>query len=113
MIRKLKFENGVHEMQINYISGFNYLNLTSATINKTEYDKGIISVEMKLLNDFRVFTLYSHLIPGTNKLDCFDLLQCTANIPTLLNEKFHTLKCVIPEYLIDDSIEIEMAFEIE
>ena len=113
MIKKIKFEHGVHEMQIHNISGFKYLNLTSATINKNEYGKEITSVEMQLQSDRRAFTMHSNLIPGTNKLDCFDLLRCAYNIPALVNENFHTLKCLIPKKLIDDSIDIEMEFEIE
>jgi hypothetical protein len=113
MVKKVKFENGVREVQIINSSGFNYLNLTSATINKGKYGEEIPSVEMILLNDRTMLTSYSNLIPGTNKLNCFDLLQTAANIPALVNEKFHTLKCVLPAYIIDDSIEIELAFEIE
>ena len=112
MIKKIKFEHGIHEMQIRNISGFKYLNLTSATINKNEYGKEITSVEMQLQSDRRVFTLHSNLIPGTNKLNCFDLLRCAYNIPALVNENFHTLKCLIPKRLIDDSIDIAMEFEI-
>lgn len=109
----LIFEKGIHELQINCSSGFNYLNLVSANINKREYYKGIPSVEMILLNDKSMFTSYSNLIPGTNTLNCFDLLLTASNNPALVNEKYHTLKCVIPKTGIDESIKIELLFEFE
>lgn len=113
MIEKVKLENGVHEVQMNNSNGFKYLNLTSAQITGTEYFKEIPSVEMILLNDQVMFTCYSNLIPGTNSLNCFELLLTAANIPALMNEKFHTLTCRLPEQVINKSIAIDLEFEIE
>lgn len=113
MIKNVKFEKGVREVEINYNPGFRSLHLIAASIDKAESVKGIPSVEMILLNDRTQFVSYSNLIPGTNQLNCFDLLQTAANIPALIHEKFHTLKCVLPDSMINDSIEIELAFEID
>lgn len=74
MLKKVKFENGVREVQISNSSGFNYLNLTSATISKVKYGEEVPTVEMIILNDRKIFTLCSNLIPVTNKLYCFYLL---------------------------------------
>jgi hypothetical protein len=46
MLKKVKFENGVREVQISNSSGFNYLNLTSATISKVKYGEEVPTVEM-------------------------------------------------------------------
>ena len=112
MIKRVKLGNGVYQVQINRFKSFNYLKLISAQITGDGYFKGVPSVEMILLNDKVMFTSFSNLIPRTNTLNCFDLLLTASNNPTLIHEKFHTLKCKFPENSIDESIEIELMFDI-
>jgi hypothetical protein len=112
MRKKARFENGVQEIQIVHDSGFKYLNLISAVIDKVEDAKDIPSVELILTNDKAMFTSYSNWVPGTNNLDCFDLLLTASNNPALSNETFHTLKCVVPGNAYDADAVIEMEFEI-
>jgi hypothetical protein len=113
MKKKIKFENGIQEIQINQEGGFKYLNLISATINKVRNVKDIPSIELILSNDKAMFTSYSNLVQGTNNLNCFDLLLTAANNPAFSNEIFHTLKCVVPDNLYHADIVIDMEFEIE
>lgn len=113
MRKKVKFENGIQEIQINQDAGFKHLNLIYAIINKVEGRKVIPSVELILISDKAMFTSYSNLVPGTNNLNCFDLLLTATNNPALSNETFHTLKCVVPDNVYDADVVIDMEFEIE
>jgi len=113
MRKKVKFENGIQEIQINQDAGFKHLSLISAIINKVDDLKVKPSVELILINDTVKFTLYSNLVPGTNKLNCFDLLLTVTNNPVLLNEIFHTLKCVLADDISKAGVMIDMEFEIE
>jgi hypothetical protein len=113
MRKKIKFENGIQEIQINHDAGFKHLNLISATINKVQDVKDMPSIELILINDKAMFTSYSNLVQGTNNLSCFDLLLTAANNPALSNEIFHTLKCVVPDNVFDADVVIDMEFEIE
>jgi len=113
MRKKVRFENGIQEIQINHDAGIKNLNLISAIINKVEYVKDIPSVELILINDKTMFTSYSNLVPGTSNLNCFDLLLTAANNPALSNETFHTLKCVVPDNVYDTEVVIDMEFDIE
>ena len=113
MRKKVKFENGVQEMEINYDAGCKQQQLISATINNIEDVKAIPSVEFILLNDKVLFKSYSNLVLGTNHLNCFDLLLTATNNPALSNETFHRLKCVVPDKVYDAEVVIDMKFEIE
>ena len=113
MRKKVKFENGIQEMEINYDAGCKQLQFISAIINNIEDVKGIPSVEFILLNDKVLFESYSNLVLGTNHLNCFDLLLTATNNPALSNETFHTLKCVVPDNAYDADVVIDMEFEIE
>ena len=113
MRKKVKFDNGIQEMEINYDAGCKQLQLISANINKVENVKVIPSVEFILLNDKVLFSSYSNLVLGTNHLNCFDLLLTATNNPALSNDTFHTLKCVVPDNVYDAEVVIDMEFEIE
>jgi hypothetical protein len=113
MRKKIVFENGIQEIQINHDAGFKQLNLISTIINKVENVKVIPSVELILSNDKAMLKSYSNLVPGTNNLNCFDLLLTAANNPALSNEIFHTLKCVVPDNIYHADVVIDMEFEIE
>lgn len=113
MLKKIVFENGIQELQINQDTGFKQLNLISATINKVEEFKLAPFIELILCNDKIMFKSYTNLVPGTNTLNCFDLLLTAANNPSLLNEKFYTLKCVVPSHVYDNGVVIDLEFEIE
>lgn len=113
MRKKIAIENGNQEIQINHDAGFKRLNLISATINKVKDLKVIPSVELILINDKVMFRSYSNLVPGTNKLNCFDILLTATNNPALSNEIFHTLKCVVPGDFYNADAVIDMEFEIE
>ncbi len=110
MRKKVRFENGVQEIQIVQDDGFRRLQLISAIIDKTEDARLIPSVELVLMNDNTMFKSYSNRVPGTDNLNCFDLLLTAANNPALSNNTFHTLKCVARDN--SDAV-IEMEFEIE
>ena len=113
MRKKVKFENGIQEMEINSDAGCKQLQLISAIINNVEEVKVIPSVGFILLNDKVLFKSYSNLVLGTNHLNCFDLLLTATNNPALSNETFHTLKCVVPDNAYDADVVIDMEFEIE
>jgi hypothetical protein len=113
MRKKARFENGVQEIQIIHDAGFKYLNLISSVIDNVEDAKVIPSVELILTNDKAMFTSYSNLVPGTKNFNCFDLLLTASNNPALSNERFHTLKCVVPDNVHDADAVFEMEFEIE
>ncbi len=113
MRKKARFENGVQEIQIVHDAGFKYLNLISAVIDKVEDAKVVPSVELILTNGKSMFTSYSNWVPGTKNLNRFDLLLTATNIPAFSNERFHTLKCVVPDNIHDADAVIEMEFEIE
>ena len=113
MRKKVKFENGIQEMQINSDADFKHLQLISAIINNVEDTKVIPSVELILLNDKAIFSSYRNLVLSTNNLNYFDLLLTATNNPALSNETFHTLKCVVPDNVYDADVVIDMEFEIE
>ncbi len=113
MIKSIKFENGIKEIEINQDTGFKKLILVSATINKIENLNILPSVELILSNDYNKFTSYSHLVPSTNNFNCFDLLKVATNNLVLSNKKFYTLKCILPDNLGAADVKIEMEFEIE
>ena len=113
MRKKIVFENGIQELQVNHDAGFKQLNLISASINKVADFKVVPFVELILSNDKAMFTSYSNLVPGTNNLNCFDLLLTATNNPSLQNEKFHTLKCVVPAHVNDAGVVIDLEFDIE
>jgi hypothetical protein len=52
-------------------------------------------------------------VPGTNNLNCFDLLLTATNNSALSNQTFHTLKCLLPHNVYDADLVIDMEFEIE
>ena len=110
MRKKVKFDNGIQEMEINYDAGFKQLQLISTTINNIEDVKAIPSVEFILLNDKVLFKSYSNLVPGTNHLNYFDLLLTATNNPALSNETFHTLKCVVPDNVNNAEVVIDMEY---
>ena len=113
MIKSIKFENGIQEIEINQDTGFKKLILVSATINKIENLNILPSVELILSNENSRFTSYSHLVPSTNNFNCFDLLKVASNNLVLSNEIFYTLKCILPDNLGAADVKIEMEFEIE
>lgn len=113
MRKKVKFENGIQEMQINSDADFKHLQLISAIINNVEDTKVIPSVELILLNDKAIFSSYRNLVLSTNNLNYFDLLLTATNNPALSNDTFHTLKCVVPDNVYDAEVVIDMEFEIE
>jgi hypothetical protein len=113
MIKSIKFENGIQEIEINQDTGFKKLILVSATINKIENVNILPSVELILSNESSKFTSYSNLVPSTNNLNCFDLLKEATNKLFLSNETFYTLKCILPDNIGVADIIIEMEFEIE
>lgn len=113
MRKKIVFENGVQEIQINHDGGFKQLHLISANIKTVEDMKVIPSVELILSNDKAMFRSYSNVIPGSNNLNCFDILLTAINNPTLSNEIFHTLKCVVTGNDDDVDMVFNMEFEIE
>lgn len=113
MIKSIKFENGIQEIEINQDTGFKKLNLVSATINKFENLSILPRVELILRNESSKFTSYSHLVPSTNNFNCFDLLKVASNNLVLSNEIFYTLKCILPDNLGAADVKIEMEFEIE
>ena len=113
MIKSIKFENGIQEIEINEDTGFKKLILVSATINKIENVNFLPSVELILSNENSKFTSYSSLVPSTNNFSCFDLLTVANNDLVLSNEIFYTLKCILPDNLGAADVKIEMEFEIE
>ncbi len=113
MIKSIKFENGIKEIEINQDTGFKKLILVSSTINKFENLNILPSVELILSNENSRFTSYSHLVPSTNNFNCFDLLKVASNNLVLSNEIFYTLKCILPDNLGAADVKIEMEFEIE
>jgi hypothetical protein len=54
-----------------------------------------------------MFKSYSNLVPGTNNLNCFDLLLTATNNPALLNEKFQTLTYAVPDNVYDADVVID------
>ena len=113
MIKSIKFENGIQKIEINQDTGFKKLILVSGTINKIENMNILPPVELILSNENSKFTSYSHLVPSTNSLNCFDLLKMANNNLVLSNETFYTLKCILPDNLGVGDVIIEMEFEIE
>ncbi len=113
MIKSIKFENGIQEIEINQDTGFKKLILVSATINKIENVSILPSVELILSNESSKFTSYSNLVPSTNNLNCFDLLKEATNKLFLSNETFYKLKCILPDNIGVADVIIEMEFEIE
>ena len=113
MIKSIKFENEIKEIEINEDTGFKKLILVSATINKIQNASILPSVEFILSNENSKFTSYSSLVPSTNNLNCFDLLNEATNNLVLSNEIFYTLKCILPDNLGVADVIIEMEFEIE
>lgn len=112
MRKKVRFENGIREIQIVQDAGFKCLQLISAVIYKVEDAKVVPSVELVLSNDEALFTSYCNRVPGTDNLNCFDLLLTAAKNPGLSNETFHTLKCVVPDDVCDAVSVIDMEFEV-
>ena len=111
--KKIKFENGIQELHIVHDAGFKCLNLISAIIDKDDDAMVQFSVELVLMNDKAMFKSYSNRVPGTDTLNCFDLLLTAANNPALSNETFHKLKCAVPNDAYGADAVIEMEFEIE
>jgi hypothetical protein len=113
MIKSIKFENGIQEIEINQDTGFKKLILISATINKIQNESILPSVELILSNENSRFISYSNLVPSTNSLNCFDLLKAVTNNHGLSKETFYTLKCIVADDLVVEDVAIEMEFEIE
>lgn len=113
MIKSIKFENGIQEIEINEDTGFKKLILAFATINKIQNVSILPSVELILSNENSKFISYSNLVPSTNNFNCFDLLKEATNNLVLSNETFYTLKCILPDNLGVADVIIEMDFEIE
>ena len=67
---------------------------------------------MRLLNDTNVFTCFFNLVPGTDKLNSFDLLAAASNIPELANQTFHTLACILPKEFEAEGTEVMVEFEV-
>ena len=97
MVSFIKFENGIHEIVLKYANGFKHLKFISVKINKVTYLKPVPYIEMKLLNERHAFNLYSNLVPGTDRLNCYDLLSASSNIPVLSSEVFHTRNASCPK----------------
>lgn len=74
MRKKVKFDKGIQEIQINQDAGFKHLNLISAIIHEVDDLKVKPSVELIFINDTLKFRLYSNLVPGTGKTSQIDPL---------------------------------------
>lgn len=92
--------------------GFRQLSLRSGWIGGVTNSGNVASVEMRLLNDTNVFTCFSNLVPGTSKLNGFDLLAAASNAPALAHQTFHTLECILPKEFEGESTEVMVEFEV-
>ena len=110
MRKEVRFENGIEEIHIVQDDGFRRLQLISAIIDKDVDARIVSSVELVLMSDKAMFKSYSNRIPGTDNLNCFDLLLTAANNPAFSIAKFHILKCVSRD---SSNAVIELEFEIE
>lgn len=70
-------------------------------------------INLRLFNDFNVITFHMNLIPGSNKFNCYDVLQAANQVQNLRNVSFNKLiievtpKIFLAEYSIRMQIDIQ------
>ena len=108
------FLNHEHrEALIKRRQGFFTVRLTNAEIFLHPTNSRIRAIEMILKNESTKFTAFSNLLPGSNKFNCFDLLETAKSIPALKGEYFYTLKCTLQKMASDEPVEANLTFEIK
>jgi len=91
--------------------GFKSLLLKSANVTGEYEQTENPFIKMILKGDDSALTLYSHLVPGTQTLNCFDILLTASTISNLSNAIFHTLICIVPDGCHE--AQIDLVFEVE
>ena len=108
------FLNHEHrEALIKRRQGFFTVRLTNAEFFLHPTNSRIRAIEMILKNESTKFTAFSNLLPGSNKFNCFDLLETAKSIPALKGEYFYTLKCTLQKLASDEPVEVNLTFEIK
>lgn len=95
MIQKLQLQYSQKELVLTREKGFRSLILKSAFFQGRSLSDEMVSVQFVLTSDTHMFNAFANQIPGTTKLNCFDLLSVASSIPDLRDHKFHTLKCIL------------------
>jgi len=107
------FLNHEHrEALIKRRQGFDTVRLTNAEIFLHPKNSEIRAIEIILKNESTKFTAFSNLMPGSNKFNCFDLLETAKTIPALKGEIFFMLKCTLQKLAIDEPFEIKLTFDV-
>jgi len=92
--------------------GFVTVRLTRAEIFLSPKNSEIRAIELILKNESTKFTAFSNLLPGSNKFNCFDLLETAKSIPALKTENFQILSCSFQKLEKNEPFEVKLTFDI-
>jgi hypothetical protein len=107
------FLNHEHrEALIKRRQGFFTLRLTNAEFFLHPTNSRIRAIELILKNESTKFTAFSNLLPGSNKFNCFDLLETAKSIPALKTENFQILSCSLQKLAKNEPFEVKLTFDI-
>jgi len=101
-------------VMVNAVNAFTRIKALHAILIDGTYDPQTTPfINLRLFNDFNVITFHMNLIPGSNKFNCYDVLQAANQVQNLENVSFNKLLIeVIPniffaEYSIRMQIDIQ------
>jgi len=114
MINMIHLSRDQPTVMVNAVNVFTKIEAINASLIEGKYDpKTLPFIKLRLFNSSTVFTLNMNLIPGSNKFNCYDVLQAANQVQNLENVSFNKLIIeVIPniffaEYSIRMQIDIQ------
>lgn len=99
---------------VNAVNAFTEIKAINASLLNGEYDPEIRPfIKLRLFNSSTVFTLNMNLIPGSNKFNCYDILQAVSQVKNLENASFNMLTIEVPHntFLTNFSIQLQIGVE--
>ena len=103
-------------VMVNAVNVFTKIKAIDASLIEGAYDPQTTPfINLRLFNDFNVITFHMNLIPGSNKFNCYDVLQAANQVQNLENVSFNKLIIeVIPNiFLAEFSIRMQIDIEDE
>ena len=111
MIEKVILTKDSPETLLKCETGFNTLNIISACSNNQFSGGSTNGITLRLKSKDQLFTMYSYNIPGTLAFNCYDLLNCSKQLPALETELFNQLAINGMEILEKENLIITLEIE--
>lgn len=111
MIEKVILTKDSPETLLICETGFKTLNIISACSNNQFSGGSTNGIALSLKSKDQVFTMYSCKLPDTAVFNCYDLLKCAKQLPSLETELFNQLTINGMEILEKENLNITLEIE--